>query len=134
MHAFVTLLNKLAFSRKYLLQPYIDSLSPEKAIQSSEPDEMKHLIMFYSQGRIEPAMYYKKIAELRRGTSSESARTAECSIAAAAKELHAFLSDRNEKTFNEKTFTRFVESVRIDSRSLATFRLTCGLELSERIG
>jgi len=56
-------------------------------------------------------------------------------FASEAKTLSTFLSEWQigENAFNEKVFTKFTDSVRIDSRSQVTFCLKCGLALSERI-
>lgn len=54
---------------------------------------------------------------------------------AKAKDLNSFLSNWKigDHAFKEEEFSRFIDSVRIDSRSQVTFCLKCGLALSERI-
>ena len=146
MHAFVTMLNKLAFSKKYLLQPYIESLLCPGSTQNptdrqnENMDEQKRLILYYSKGRIDPVAYYTKMARLKHGIPTiEKKSTVDetrASFAAEAKELGTFLSswEIREAAFSEDAFTRFVDSVRIETRSEVTFCLKCGLALTEKIG
>lgn len=147
-HAFVTMLNKLAFSKKALLGPYIESLlspastqDPSNLQEGSCLDEQKRLILHYSKGRIEPVLFYKRMAALRRGVSgnadvSEPSKDGmrktidktRARFAETAKELSTFLSGWHisKSAFREDVFTQFMDSVRIDSRSRVTFCLKCG--------
>lgn len=158
MHAFVTMLNKLAFSKKVLLQPFIEQLlcsAPSQEIkritslQKKEPlDDQSGLIIAYSQGRIDPVTFHTKIARLKRkGEMVTDVSTKHLSndlparkreswqLVSEAKDLGTFLSSwQIRKTaFNEDAFNRFIDSIRIDSRNQITFCLKCGLALSEQI-
>lgn len=158
MNAFVTMLNKLTFSKKVLMEPYLDALL-NSALDLNPPnhfrhdndtniDEQKRLILYYSKGRLEPVIFYKKMAELKKGTMtyasdiSEKKRpstvhtdTKQKELVAKAKDLNSFLSKRKigDHTFKEEEFSQFIDSVRIDNRSQVTFFLKCGLALSEWI-
>ena len=153
-HAFVTMLNKLVFSKKALLGPYIESLlspasaqDPSNLQEGSCLDEQKRLILHYSKGRIEPVLFYKRMAALKRGVSgnadvSEPSKDGmkktidktRARFAETAKELSTFLSGWHisKSAFREDVFTQFMDSVRIDSRSRVTFCLKCGLACASK--
>jgi len=194
-HAFVTMLNKLAFSRKMLLQPYIGSLQKPYVRSLQKPGSegagvggtevecagvggtgsastpagpasaadlnlqaQKRLILYYSKGRIEPVVFHRTMAQLKRSLADGTAPDAvhdtapnaaafappsasgeaeqRARFAAEAKALNTFLAGWKigETAFSDETFTRFAGAVRIDSRSQITFCLKCGLALSEKIG
>lgn len=152
------MLNKLAFSRKYLLLPYIDSLlfstisqrksCREPQSEDSFTDEKKRLITYYSKGRLEPVVFYKRMAELKRGTMTNACETSDemqdspahtdtmhQGLIAKAKNLSSFLANWQigNHVFSEEVFTRFIDRILIDSRDQITFCLKCGLALSEKI-
>ncbi len=111
-------------------------------------DEKKRLIMYYSKGRLEPVVFYKKMAELKKGDDDLCQRnlpktqnspahtdTMHQELIAKAKNLSSFLANWQigDHVFSEEVFTRFTDRIIIDSRDQITFCLKCGLALSEKI-
>jgi site-specific DNA recombinase len=152
--SFVTMINKLVFSRRTILHPYAEALRSSsrddalRRIQQIETDlaqsteKRETLTKLMADGIISQAIYLKETNALRKEagalrkekeTLSHSV-TGKTSIASAAFELLRF----TEKgvmldSFDEELFEKFVSKIIVKSRNELIFSLKCGLDLTERI-
>lgn len=150
-HAFLTMLNKLAYSRAFLLQPFIREIEAkvqsEKAVQltainqtlQKNNDEKHRLRLHYAQGSIDPVFFRQEISRLkseeltlrqeresliREDTKIQSARALDHYLSA----WHIGAPD-----FPTEAFTEYVDHVQINSREELSFVLKCGLTLTESL-
>ena len=151
--SFCTMMNKLAFARKEVLQDLLDGIQRHKTglLRVDEIDtaleEMtrrrQELTTIMTRGYINPATYTqennKLLSEaaaledererLVRGINGDRHKTEELrdlmKVTGQGKMLSGFDAD---------LFTRFVDHITICSRKEAVFHLKCGLNLRERIG
>ncbi len=152
--AFVTMMNKLIFGRKFILKPLLDELTAmshaegsgeiqefEKQIRKiSEQKEI--LIKLMAKKYLEPALFNMELRKL--DTESETYRQqmetmtsdteGQSSKIQAVKELLRFASKAEMLTdFNGELFERYVEKVIVLSREELEFELKCGITLRERM-
>lgn len=148
-HAFVTMLNKLAFARTILLVPYITEISRLDTLKRGDTlrsiqqklealtEEKQRLSSLYSNGSVEPSAYVHQMTELRARTKSLQLlrQSTECdsTCSAEARKLNRFLEHwlPGLSYFPEAAFADFVDHVRADSADQVTFVLRCGLSFAE---
>jgi hypothetical protein len=153
--AFVTMLNKLIFAHKLILKPYLRALqenSDEDSVcrirhleqlleQNSE--QQQTLTKLMAQGYIDQILFagesnallaqadrFRSEIETINGSVSGDASK----IAETEQLLHFAERGSMMAEFDDLLFVKFVDSVRVDSRTLVSFLLKCGLTLQERLG
>lgn len=153
--AFTTMLNKLIFGHKFILRPYL------KALQSTSGDEglqrIQHLeqmleqnteqretlTKLMAQGYIDQILFNQENnallaqadgfrADIQAINSSMTGDTSK--VMETEKLLHFAERGSMLAEFDDLFFTKFVDSVRVDSRQQVSFVLKCGLTFKERIG
>ena len=153
-NAFATMINKLIFSRKILLEPYVIKLRKSSNAEisaqiliiqqradniSAEKDKLTTLcaqelidIVFYNQeiNRLSKiaAGYKKELRALEEKDSEENYTLRE-----AEKLLKFTESSEMLDEFIPEIFTEFVQHIKVNSRTQISFVLKCGLELMEEI-
>ena len=153
--AFVTMMNKLIYSHKLVLRPYL------KAIQENSSDENLHRIQhlehlleqnteqretltkLMAQGYIDQVIFNREnnallsqadgfradIEALRTNMTSDTSKVMETEKLLHFTERGSMLAE-----FDDILFTRFVDHIEAYSRQKIGFVMKCGLTLSERIG
>lgn len=152
--AFVTMINKLIFSKTKLLQPYLQALrnQPEnrkyKRIRELEEailintEKRDTLMTMLSQDLIEPNemmaktsqlvnqanQYRQELSKLRSTIGSTD------TLILATRELLNYVDNHQIQTkFNPQLFKETVEKITIKDNSHLLFHMYCGLKLPERI-
>lgn len=152
--AFVTMINKLLFSRTKLLQPYLQALRKQpanrkykriKELESailSNTEKRDTLMTMLSQDLIDPKemmtkttklidqsnQYRQELSKLRSTIGKND------SLIIATRELLNYVDNHPVQTnFNPQLFKETVEKVTIEDNSHLVFHLFCGLNLPERI-
>ncbi|WP_330371246.1 hypothetical protein [Alkaliphilus transvaalensis] len=151
---FATIMNKLAFSRKIILEPLCDSISKtheecdlerintidKKMEQLTE--ERNTLIGLMTKGFLEPALFNKErnvldieiknlTAEKTNLVMSFTNGTSQADEVKAL--LHYVSKDKFDGDYTEETFEKFVENIVVNSREELTFKMKCGLSLIEKV-
>ena len=151
-NAYITMLNKLSYSRKDLLLPYINAVTTEddheiqqrlcrirtklQNIRMNRDD----LVRRYSLGSIEASEFFEKTVACRR---EERELLREKSITErffghtfSAQALDQFISEWKIGTsrFPQSSFCALTDHILISDRNQVTFVMKCGLRLSEEIG
>ncbi|GED68029.1 resolvase [Brevibacillus reuszeri] len=153
-YAFIAMMNKLIFGHKLVLKPLLaslrgmnnrDSRTSIKELEkklNENADQRKVLVGLMTKGYLDPAVYNKSNNELLqeaerlqrqkesfvRFLSSDSRYLNEVS------ELLHFTSKAAMLTsFDGELYSRFVERIRVISRTEIGFELRCGLTLKERM-
>ena len=153
--AFVTMLNKLIYSHKLVLRPYL------KAIQENSSDENLHRIQhlehlleqnteqretltkLMAQGYIDQVLFNREnnallsqsdsfradIEALRTNMTGDTSKVMETEKLLHFTERGSMLAE-----FDDILFTRFIDHIAVYSRQKIGFVMKCGLTLSERIG
>lgn len=150
--AFITMMNKLIFGRKFILKPLLkglrdmrkaDSISRiselEKLIEkNTEQKEM--LIKLMAKGYLEPALFNKENNELEIEAESyrdeiESLNFTMNSEISKTHEVRGLLKFTNKAqmltTFDGEIFESFVNQVFVYSREEVGFQMKCGITLRE---
>lgn len=152
--AFTTMMNKLIFAKKEVLDALLDSIRSEthrtnmlrideidaKLEKNAERREI--LVTLMTRGYLEPALFTSESNEL----SSEADALAEekeklmgvivggIQKTEALTELIRFVGHAEPSTdFNGELVERFLETATVSSREEVIFHLKCGLSLTERI-
>ena len=148
--AFTTMLNKLIFSHRQILKPYLESLKTSSSDDSlhriqqiqtllAQNTEKRETLM--TQGIIDPVLYSQETNELL--SQADSFRD---EIEALKNEVSGDVNKVTETTalihFTEKSamlqefdkdlFDRYVKRIIVHSRNDIRFELKCGLTLRER--
>ncbi len=152
--AFVTMLNKLIFSRKMLLKPLYDTLrkdSTDESVQRMQElqklletnSERKHTLrQLRAQEIIDNVMYNQELNLLKKAAEEYRNELAvlSCYTSAEAHEITELekLLKFTETTpileeFKEELFTAFVDHIIVYGRESIEFKLKCGLTLREVI-
>lgn len=152
--AFVTMMNKLVFSRRTLLKPYTDAIKYQsrdaalRKIQQNETllaqnaEKQNTLAKLAGQGIIDQILFnqertlllgesdrlHQEIDALNHEVSADVSIAAECAALLRFTEKGVMLD-----AFDEELFTRFLDHITICARNEFRFELKCGLSLSERI-
>lgn len=151
--AFMTVMNKLAFGRKEVLQTLLDGLRGEthKAILrrindidarlEQNTERRQTLTSIMAKGYLEPALYTKECNELAVEADSLAAEkdrlvqevNGNMKKTDALGELLRFTNHCGMLTeFDGTLVERFLDHITVHSRDEATFHLKCGLEVKER--
>ena len=152
--AFMTMMNKLAYAYRRILQPLRDALrrvDDAEGFRSIEKLENRIdavlereqvLSGLMAKGYLEPALYGSEKNELARELEELKDRkdviirslNSSMANADAVNELLKFTAKAEMVTvFDEEVFGRFVEKIEVYSRSEVGFVLKCGLTLKERL-
>ncbi len=150
--AFVTMLNKLIFSRKIILKPLYDTLRAESTDESIKRmqelqklletnSEKKHTLrQLRAQEIIDNVMYNRELNMLKK---ADEAYRNELAILSCYTSAEAYEVSEMEKLlrftesssmiteFNEETFLTFVDHIIVYGRDYIEFKLKCGLTLKE---
>lgn len=153
--AFITMLNKLIFGHKFILRPYLKALQSTsgdeglKRIQHLEQmleqntEQRETLTKLMAQGYIDQILFNQENnallaqadgfrADIQAINSSMTGDTSK--VMETEKLLHFAERGSMLAEFDDLLFTKFVDSVRVDSRQQVSFVLKCGLTFKERIG
>ena len=152
--AFMTVINKLVFGRKEVLQVLLDSLRSETHKASlrrindidtqleQNAERRKTLTSIMAKGYVEPALYTKECNELAVEAdrlAAEKARLVQeingnMEKTDALGELLRFVNHCGMLTeFDGALVERFLDRMIVHSRNEITFCLKCGLEVKEGI-
>lgn len=152
--AFVTMMNKLVFSSKVILKPYVEGirngssddslrrvqeLTTELAKNTEQREELQKLT---AQGFIDKILFstetnkllskaddcHREIEALNNTVSSDVSK-----VTAATDLLHFTEKGEMLTSYDEKLFEKYVRQIMIKSRTEFSFGLKCGLCLTERI-
>ncbi len=152
--AFITMMNKLIFSHRIILKPYLealkktstdDSLHRIQQIQTllaQNSEKRETLTKLMTQGIIDPVLYSQETNELlsqvdnfrdeiealKNEVSGDVTKVTETIALIHFAEKSAMLHE-----FDEDLFERFVKRVIVHSRNDIRFELKCGLTLKERL-
>lgn len=150
--AFITMLNKLIFSRKLILKPLYDTLRADSTDESikrmqelqqllEKNSEKKHTLrQLRAQDIIDNVMFNQEMNMLRKAaedyrnelavlgtyTSAEAYEITELDKLLKFTETTALLDE-----FSDELFTAFVDHIIVYDRDCIEFRLKCGLTLKE---
>lgn len=153
--SFITMLNKLIFGHKFILRPYLKALQSAsgdeglKRIQHLEQmleqntEQRETLTKLMAQGYIDQILFNQENnallaqadgfrADIQAINSSMTGDTSK--VMETEKLLHFAERGSMLAEFDDLLFTKFVDSVRVDSRQQVSFVLKCGLTFKERIG
>lgn len=151
--AFITMMNKLIFSHRLILKPYLeaiknvstdDSLRRIQQIQTllaQNTEKREMLTKLMTQGIIDPVLYSQETNELlsqadtfrdeiealKNAVSGDVTKVTETSALIHFAEKSAMLHE-----FDDDLFERFVKRIIVHSRDDIRFELKCGLTLRER--
>lgn len=151
--AFITMMNKLIFSHRLILKPYLeaiknvstdDSLRRIQQIQTllaQNTEKRETLTKLMTQGIIDPVLYSQETNELlsqadtfrdeiealKNTVSGDVTKVTETTALIHFAEKSAMLHE-----FDDDLFERFVKRIIVHSRGDIRFELKCGLTLRER--
>ena len=152
-HAFTTMLNKLIFSHRQILKPYLESLKTSSSDDSlhriqqiqtllaQNTEKRETLTMLMTQGIIDPVLYSQETNELlsqadsfrdeiealKNEVSGDVNKVTETTALIHFAEKSAMLQE-----FDKDLFDRYVKRIIVHSRNDIRFELKCGLTLRER--
>ena len=153
--AFVTMLNKLIFSRKHILKPLLEQLKANSNDENvrrmqelqkqleSHAEKRNTLHRLYAQKVVDPVLFRQEmnalqkqaescrmeIAQLEQETHGETEIIAELKLLLQFTEQHSAMLTE----FQETWFSAFAEQIILYDRNHIGFRLKCGLLLKEEI-
>ena len=151
---FTTMMNKLAFSNKLILEPLFKSISQIDEESDRERmdaidkrmeqlmEERNTLITLMAKGFLEPALFNQERNVLdseMKNLSTEKTNLVSNSAsgilrANEIKDLIDYVSaDNFNGDYTEELFEEFVENIIVNSRDELTFNLKCGLSLKEKV-
>ena len=151
---FATMMNKLAYSRKIILEPLYDAISKNQEECDLEridaidkrmeqlTEERNTLIGLMTKGFLEPALFSKERnaldSEMKNLTTEKTnlvmTFTSGTSQEDEVKALLEHVSkDKFDGNYTDEVFKKFVENIIVNSRDELTFRMKCGLSLKERV-
>jgi site-specific DNA recombinase len=152
--AFVTMINKLIFGRKLILQPLLDALRGmsnsdnlsrihelEKQIEKNA-EQRELLVKLMAKGYLEAALFNRENNELQMEADSYMgqkealihALNGELSKVQEVSNLIKFTNKAEMiNTFNEQIFNEHIEKIIVFSRVEIGFVLKCGITLRERM-
>lgn len=152
--AFVTMINKLIFGRKLILQPLLDALRGmsnsdnlsriqelEKQIEKNA-EQRELLVKLMAKGYLEPALFNRENNELQMEADNYMgqkealihALNGELSKVQEVSNLIKFTNKAEMiNTFSEQIFNDYVEKIIVYSRVEIGFVLKCGITLRERM-
>lgn len=152
--AFCNMINKLVYSRKFLLHPLLEGLKEEANINSDgqlisltkqikdNDHKAETLTELMHSGLLDKAIYVNQTAKLEQdtyqcqekikqlnGKNTDSANNFEDVRTL----LHWCQQGKQLTEFDEGVFQEFVQQIVVNSSNKATFNLKCGLLLSEKL-
>jgi len=151
---FTTLMNKLAFSNKLILEPLYKSISQIDEDRDRERmaaidkrmeqlmEERNTLITLMAKGFLEPVLFNQERNVLdseMKNLSTEKTNLVSNSTSGVLraneiKDLIDYVSaDNFIGDYTEELFEEFVENIIVNSREELTFNLKCGLSLKEKV-
>ncbi len=151
---FTTMMNKLAFSNKLILEPLfksisqIDEESDRERIDAIDKrmeqlmEERNTLITLMAKGFLEPAFFNQERNlldnEIKNLTCEKTSllnnSTSGALRANEIKDLIDYVSaDDFNGDYTEELFAEFVEQILVNSRDELTFKMKCGLSLKEKV-
>lgn len=151
--AFITMMNKLIFSYRLILKPYVEALkntSPDDSLRriqqiqtmlAQNTEKRETLTKLMTQGIIDTVLYSQETNELlsqadtfrdeidalKNTVSGDVTKVTEATALMHFAEKSAMLHE-----FDDDLFERFVKRIIIHSRNDIRFELKCGLTLRER--
>ena len=149
-----TMMNKLAFSNKLILEPLFKSISQIDEESDRERmdaidkrmeqlmEECNTLITLMAKGFLEPALFNQERNVLdseMKNLSTEKTNLVSNSASGVwrANEIKDLINYVSADNFNgdytEEIFEEFVENIIVNSRDELTFNLKCGLSLKEKV-
>lgn len=153
--AFVTMLNKLIFSRKHILKPLLEQLKTNSNDENvrrmqelqkqleSHAEKKNTLHRLYAQKVVDPVLFRQEMNALQKQAEScrmeiaqlEQETHGETEIIAELKQLLRFTEQHFAMLteFQETWFSAFAEQIILSDRNHIGFRLKCGLLLKEEI-
>ena len=152
---FVTMLNKLIFSRKHILKPLLEQLKTNSNDENvrrmqelqkqleSHAEKKNTLHRLYAQKVVDPVLFRQEMNALQKQAEScrmeiaqlEQEIHGETEIIAELKQLLRFTEQHSAMLteFQETWFSAFAEQIILYDRNHIGFRLKCGLLLKEEI-
>ncbi len=152
--AFCTMMNKLVFARKEILQNLLDSICRQthkpslrrideidEALEGM-PERRQMLVTIMTKGYIDPATYAKELNNMEAEVTALSDEkehlikevNGDMKKAEGLRELLKYTGKEEMlAAFDPDLFERFVDHITVCSREEITFHLRCGLDLQERI-
>jgi site-specific DNA recombinase len=152
--AFVRMINKLIFSQKQVLRPFIDGLRGMNDVErlrrvqaledqiDKNKEQYQVVTGLMTSGYLEPAVYAKETSELQaelerlqaeKSTLSQNINGSLVNVEEAQKLLR-FIGKTDALTaYDDETFLEYVNEIRVLSREEIVFHLKCGLNLKERL-
>lgn len=152
--AFTTMLNKLIFSRRQLMEPYVKELenfdtdrtnkimAELSAKYSFVLEQQAAITQLAADGVLDPETYQNELNQLNKEKMDLSAKKTTLTMSltnnylytAEAGKLARFLKKASiTKNMDEEAFREFVDGVIVYSRTLIGFKLKCGLLLKEEL-
>lgn len=152
--AFITMLNKLIFSRKILLRPLYESIRSESTDESVQrmqelqkmleknTEKKNTLRQLRAQEIIDNVMYNQELNLLRKAADDyrNELSVLSCYTSAEAHEvteLEKLLRFAESapviESFDDELFSSFVDHIVVYEREYIEFKLKCGLTLKERV-
>ncbi|EPA6470881.1 recombinase family protein [Listeria monocytogenes] len=151
---FTTMMNKLAFSHKLILEPLFKTVSQideERDLERIDAidkrmeqlmEERNTLITLMAKGFLEPALFNQERnlldIEIKNLTAEKTSllnnSTSGALRANDIKDLIDYvLADDFNGNYTEELFEQFVEQIIVNSRDELIFKLKCGLSLKEKV-
>lgn len=152
--AFVTMMNKLIFGRKFILGPLLEGLrsmnKPESLLRIQELEKLieknaeqkQMLIKLMTKGYLEPALFNRENNELKIEADNylEQQETltyvvnGEVSKIQEVRDLLKFTNNAGMlSAFDEEVFSKYINKIMAFSREEIGFQLKCGITLKERM-
>lgn len=151
--AFITMMNKLIFSHRLILKPYLEAIKNVstddslrriqqiKTLLAQNTEKRETLTKLMTQGIIDPVLYSQETNELlsqadsfrdeidalKNAVSGDVTKVTETTALMHFAEKSAMLHE-----FDDDLFERFVKRIIVHSRNDIRFELKCGLTLRER--
>lgn len=149
---FATLMNKLAYSSKIILEPFYKAITKTReecdleridAIEKRMEqliEERNTLIGLMTKGFLEPALFSKERNALdseMKNLNTEKTNLVMTFTSGTSQEdevkalLDHVSKDKFDGNYTDEAFEKFVENIIVNSRDELTFRMKCGLSLKE---
>ncbi len=151
--AFVTMLNKLIFSSKQILRPYLEHFIHEKSDENAQrirtlqellnqnSEKRDILRKLRSQEIMDSAVFSREVNFLKKQSdayrieiaSLKEEDSGEIIVSEIRKLLKFAEKEPFQEEFSEELFTEFSEKIIVYDRHLIGFQLKCGLILKEKL-
>lgn len=152
--AFIKMMNKLQYGHSKIIKPFITGLRCDgdntKVLETkkleqrllSNLEQQNALASLMNTGYIEPDVYYSELSILtqemnsinnEKQTLSQSINSDFTNIREAEKLSSFLMKHKIMQEFNPDVFLEFVEKIEVIDRKTFTFKIKCGLNLTERV-